>query len=495
MTRTKILVLALALLLALLSSGCEREQPPSFLVISLDSVRADDLGDVVGGEPVAPILTALRDESAAFAWGISPAPWTTPAMMSLQTGYMPPVHGVEEHDRALASSVPTLAERLRERGYRTAAVMPAVTLRAEYGFDRGFEFFDFEMYGHALISSPSLVGRVQNHLTRFAGEPFFVWVHMWDPHYNYIPEPPYDRLFDEGAKPPTEDVQCLKWVENAVTPEEALYLRGRCRAEIRYTDDYVGQMLDTLDELDLAEDTIVVVLGDHGESFLEHGWLGHTNKVTDTNVHVPLFVHWPGKLAPSSFDDPVTTAALAPTILRLAGADSESFGSLPPLPLEGLWDLEDQELAALSPISRTVRRGCYTSLHQERLKYVLDFRNCTEALFDLEADPGEQLDIAKARPEDLARLRETLSQRYLEMAELGIPRAMMPVEIVEEAQSQLRTLGYVAAGGGGDGHDDHTTVGCAMGTPQDIDTFGDMVYDEPCPEEGVRACLDRISRQ
>lgn len=494
MTRARTLTLSLLVLLSLLAAGCEREQPPSFLVISLDSVRADDLGDVVTGDPVAPHLTALRDRSASFSWGVSPAPWTTPAMMSLQTGHLPSVHGVEEHDRALASSVPTLAERLRERGYRTAAVMPAVTLRAEYGFDRGFEFFDFTAYGHALISSPGLVGNVQNHLTRFAGEPFYVWVHLWDPHYNYIPEPPYDRLFQEGTQPATEDVQCLKWVERPVSEEEALYLRGRYRAEIRYTDEYVKQILDTLEELDIADDTVVIVLGDHGESFLEHGWLGHTNRVTDTNVHVPLFVHWPGKLAPSVHEPPVTTAALAPTILELAGADTEGFGSLPPLPLEGLTAPEEEEIGALSPISRTVRRGCYTSLHEERLKYVLEFRNCAESLFDLEVDPGEQNDLAASRPGDLERLREILSRRYAEMAALGVPRAMMPPEIVEEAQSQLRTLGYVAAGGGDDDHG-HTTVGCAIGTPTDIDTFGDAVYDEPCPEEGVRACLDAISRR
>lgn len=473
-------------------AACGPERRPSIVVVSIDSMRDEQVEARVGTEPVAPTLAALAEESVVYERAIAPAPWTTPSMMSMSTGLDADAHGVEEHDRALSGRVELLAERFREAGYRTAAIVPAITLRAEYGFERGFEVYDFESFGHNRISSPSLVGKVQFRVEEWRDEPFFIWVHLWDPHYNYIPEPPWDTVFERGEPPETEDVQCMKWIHEPVSPEEAEYLLAKYQGETRYTDEYVAQLLQTLEATNLRDDVILAVLGDHGESFLEHGWLGHTNRVDDTNVHVPLMLNWrAGGLEPQRHEGAVSIASLGRTLLRLAGLQHRDFGALPELPLPGRPETRDGEASARWPLSRTVRRGCFASLHADDLKYVLDFRTCRESLFDLGADPDETEDLAAQRSDDVARLRGVLAARYRANRDLSIPRASMPAEIVESSQARLRTLGYVA-GGGGDAAGDNAQVACAAVTPQGRDAFGDLVVDEPCPEGGVLDCLDAL---
>ena len=481
-------VLLILLSLALAAGGCRRERP-SVLLISIDSLRADETGRSIGGQSVTPTLDQLATRAVVFGQAVSPAPWTTPSMMSLMTGLDPAAHGVEEHDRALAGSVETLAERFRAAGYRTAAIVPAVTLRAEYGFARGFEDYEFESFGHNRISSPGLVGRVQYRLERWRDEPFFIWVHLWDPHYNYIPGPPWDTAFVRGEEPPNRDVQCLKWVRNPVTPPQAEFLRGLYEGEIRFTDDWIGRLFETIRRLGLERRLIVAIVGDHGESFVEHGFLGHTNHVYEPNVHVPLMLLAPGRLEPARIDRPVSTAGLGRSVLRLAGLGADGFGALPELPLPGAPPPGDASPWA-APCSRTIRRGCQVALRERSLKYVLDARTCRESLYDLDRDPGERTDLSGTRGPDLARLRRALHERWKAIAALRVPRASMPPEIVEQAQAQLRTLGYVGGGGGGDAKGDAAQVSCARVRPQGRDAFGDLIVDEPCPEGAVMRCLE-----
>ncbi|GAB4376220.1 MAG: sulfatase-like hydrolase/transferase [Acidobacteriota bacterium] len=478
--------LSILLLLAALA-GCSSERP-SVLLISIDSLRADEPGRVVGGQPVSPTLDALAAQAVVYEDAVAPAPWTTPSMMSIMTGLDSAAHGVEEHDRALASSVETLAERFRRAGYRTVAIVPAVTLRGEYGFSRGFEEYEFESFGHDRISSPSLIGKLRYRLEQWRDEPFFAWIHLWDPHYNYIPQPPWDAAFVRGQEPSNRDVQCLKWVRNPVSPDEAEFLRGLYEGEIRFTDDWIARLFETIRGLGLEDRLIVAIVGDHGESFLEHGYLGHTNNVHAPNVRVPLMLRAPGRLAPGRVRRSVSTAGLGRTLLDLAGIGGADFGALPALPLPGSPDPAGGPWAA--PLTRTIRRGCQVGLVDGSLEYILDARTCAERLVDLAADPAGRADVTSERPDDLARLRRVLAERWQAIEALRVPRASMPAEIVEQARDQLRTLGYVAAGGGGpDAGGDVAHVGCAQVRPKGRDAFGDVIVDEPCPDGAVRRCL------
>ncbi len=421
-------VTMLALAAAALAGAACRSDRPSVLLISIDSLRADEIGRTIAGEPVTPTLDELARGAVVFEQAMAPAPWTTPSMMSVMTGLDPAAHGVEEHDRALAGSIRTLAQHFRAAGYRTGAIVPAVTLRAEYGFERGFEQYEFESFGHNRISSPSLIGKLRYRLEQWSDEPFFLWVHLWDPHYNYIPQPPWDAMFVQGEEPENDDVQCLKWVRNPVSPEQASFLRGRYEAECRFTDDWIARLFETIRRLGLERRLVVAIVGDHGESFVEHGFLGHTNHVFEPNVHVPLMLFAPGRLQPARIAQPVSTGGLGRTLLQLAGLDGRDFGVLPALPLAEGAGHDDSPWSA--PCSRTIRRACQVALREGALKYVLDARACRESLFDLDADPGERRDVAGERPEDTLRLRTALAERHEAIAALDLPRASMPPEVV-----------------------------------------------------------------
>ncbi len=468
--------------LLLLAPGCGPRRP-NVLFISIDSLRHDEVGAVREGKQVTPRLSALARESLVFDRATSAAPWTTPSVMAMMTGLPAAAHGVLRHDRCLASSVPTLAERFREAGYRTAGFAPAVTLRPEYGFGRGFEVYDYEQYGHDRVSSPELAGKVIHRIEAWKDEPFFAWVHLWDPHYNYNPPPPWNAAFRRGTKPRSTRINCLKWVPDPVTREEADWLRGQYEGEILYTDRYVGEMLDALERLGLRDRTIVVVVADHGEAFLEHHWLGHTNRVDETLVHVPLLLRAPG-VAPGRIEVRVSTTRIGATLLRLAGIDPAGFGMEPPLPLD------PARARGVPALAETERRGCFTALVGDRYKLVVDHRTCRPALYDLEEDPGETRDLAGEQPGRVAGMMRTLRERMEEIRRRGVPRAMLPREIVEEAEARLRSIGYMQGRTPGDGNTGVNRVVCdgvVLEGPRDA--FGDVQAAPPCPPDGVFSCL------
>lgn len=481
-------VLGLALILILLSGpgiGC-RKAPPSVLLVSIDSLRYDDAFGSASGVRIAPTLDRLGREGVFYSRAYTTAPWTTPAMMAVMTGLNPLAHGVEEHDRALASSVPLLAQRFQKAGYHTAAFVPEITLRPEFGFARGFDQYDLQQFGHQLISSPTLIGKVQNLLetSRKSDQPLFIWVHLWDPHYNFNPPPPFDQKFREGTAPPSQDVQCLKWQPNAVSPDGARFLRGQYRGEIAFTDRVIGELLDYLKQQKLDEKTLLVVLGDHGEAFQEHGWLGHTNRVDEELLHVPLMLRWPGHLSPAEVTQQVSTDQVGRTILDLAGLESTGFGTAAVLP-------RSPSAPSAQPIlvAETLRQNCLTALREGQEKYVLEQRGCVEQLFDLKADPGEAHNLAASRPERVRFFRGLLRGEVDRISALAIPRGALPQGIGGEAEQALRDLGYVGSRTAGPG-----PGGCVFAPATGRrDTFGDTEVDS-CPDRGLEACLKAWGR-
>ncbi|HHN75590.1 MAG TPA: hypothetical protein ENK10_10205, partial [Acidobacteria bacterium] len=356
-----------------------------------------------------------------------------------------------------------------------------------YGFARGFEVYDQDNFGHNRLSSPTLVGKVLARLEEWKDEPFFIWVHLWDPHYNYIPPAPWNGYFRAGRQPPRQDVQCLKWVENPVSREQALWFMGQYRGEVAYTDRYFGQILEQIEQLGLAEQTVVAVMADHGEAFLEHGWLGHTNRLDETLIHVPLMIRRPGKEA-GHIDRVVSTAGVGRRLLEVAGIDGATFGDLPALPASPDGTADERPI-----VSRTIRRGCWTALSTTRYKYLIEHRRCREWLFDLKQDPGEATDISAAQPERLLEMRHALAEELRRERALGVARAMLPREIVEQAEARLRSIGYV--GGAQTGGGDAKTVTCArIADPGKVDAFGDTAA-EPCPEDAVSRCLESVEKQ
>jgi arylsulfatase A-like enzyme len=451
--------IVVGLLAGLLLGGCggfgtggSRNDFPNVLLISVDSLRSDHADGVAGSIGTGPRLAALASEGTSFRTVTACAPWTTPSMMSALTGLYPWSHHVRDHNFSLSPKAALLAERLKALGYETGAIVPSATLREDFGFSRGFDFFSNGRYGHDVITSPAMTGEALNWLAGRTGKaPFFCWIHFWDPHYNYLPPAPFDRSFDSGWRPPDGTAYNLTVLKNspwAVKKEEAAYLESQYRGELLYTDKYVGELLDFLDEKGLRDKTLVVLVGDHGEAFEEHGWLTHTMTVYEEMTRVPLVVRWPGRIpAGRRIDRPVSLVNLAPTLLDLVGqpaAGEEMEGaSLRPL-------IEDRPAELPPVVSETIRQQSVASLRDGEWKYVLDMDTCKGELYRLSADPGESRDLSQSAPQDAARLRADILRFYSDR-----PMAVrIPLVRVEEQRSEdtalLRSLGYLATDRFGD---------------------------------------------
>lgn len=434
---------------------------PHVILLSIDTLRADSLACSGAPESRAPHLDALAGDALCFTHASSSAAWTLPAMASVMTGVAPQVHGAVHLRSRVPDGLPTLAEVLRHAGYRTAAFVSSTVLGPQANLAQGFDelhAWPGPWLGHSLGASlltarvprfrqeeappDALADAATDWLEEHHEEPFFLWVHAFDPHAPYGPPPRYLR----GTPPPGGRLRFEGWDEEAIragtwvpTAAERAWIRQLYLAEVRWTDDAAGRLLGALQNLGIYDDALILVVSDHGEEFWEHGSYGHGHTLYDELLHVPLLVKLPAgaKNQIGPITTPVTTASLFATVLDACGlplpAGHPAAVSLlrepaPALVSQGLNRYEDR---------RAVRFG--------RFKYIHWTMSGREELYDLERDPGERADLASSSPAELAAGR-----RLLEGFETGARQARQLLRLPEEeaaeidrhTQERLRSLGY-----------------------------------------------------
>lgn len=268
---------------------------PNILLVSIDTLRADHLHCYGYSRQTSPTIDRLAAEGVLFETVAAPTSWTLPSHVTLLTALAPEQHGVVHHWARLGPESLTLAEVLRAAGYSTAGFVSAPYLGASYGFSQGFDLFDDAIatsgsaarWYDSIITSPRLYQRVGDWLTRWDDEgrerPFFVFLHMWDVHIDYIPPPPYDRLFDPDYRGTItgENLFHSERIHKDMDPLDLRHIVSLYDGEIRYTDHYLGKILQVLERLDGLDNTLVVVTSDHGEEFFEHGRIEHKNALYD----------------------------------------------------------------------------------------------------------------------------------------------------------------------------------------------------------------------
>lgn len=265
------------------------------LLITLDTTRADHLGYAGYASARTPNLDRLAAEGVDCADTYSPVPLTLPAHCTILSGLYPPGHKVRNNGSYfLAEPVTTLAELLGRRGYRTAAFVSSFILDSRFGLDQGFAVYDDDLaQGGAKTyqserNAASVFASFSRWLSGHDGGKFFAWIHFFDPHAPYAPPEPYRSAF-------------------ADSPYDG---------EIAFVDRYFGEVIDLLEEKHLLENTLVVVAGDHGEAFGEHGEHGHSVFCYEENLRVPLIFRAAGHLpAGMRLEQKACLADVMPTIL------------------------------------------------------------------------------------------------------------------------------------------------------------------------------------
>lgn len=407
------------------SMACGRaaSAPTNVLIVTLDTLRADHVGAYGYAAARTPALDALAARGARFAQATTTTPLTLAAHTSLFTGTFPGAHGVRDNTGFhVNDELTTLAEVLAGRGLRTGGFVSAFVLDSRWGIAQGFGDYvdDFDLsedVGPGLDSiqrrGDETVSSAIAWLDRDTATPFFAWVHLYDPHA------PYAAPAEFASRFPASPV-------------------GSYDAEIAYTDSQVQRLLDALQRSGRLDDTLVVVLGDHGEQLGEHREQAHGFFIYDASVQIPLILAGPG-IEPRVVPDQVRIVDVMPTVLDLLGVPAPAGvqgASLRPA-LGG----EPQPLLALA--ESWYPRYHYgwselTAVRDGRFKFILAPRR---ELYDVTTDPGETTNLAatdRARADAMERALRALVARTTRDGAAAGPAAMAP-----EVEQKLRALGYV----------------------------------------------------
>lgn len=489
------LALAIGLLAAL--GGCASERgrpPPSILLVVLDTTRADAVSAYGDGRAVTtPTTDRLAAAGLRYARAYSHAPWTLPSHATLFTGLTPTQHGVSWRSTWAPDALVTLAEALAAAGYETAGVSENPWVSAAFNMTQGFARFavttGFTLARDAPERSPDraeTVMAVGDWLrTRRADRPFFLFVNFLDAHLPYLvrnenPFLPAGVTAGE-ARAVSQDPSDY-FCHAGSRGRDLAILRGLYQGGVTAADAKLGAVLDLLGAAGLDRDLITIVTADHGEHFGEHGLVGHQFSVREPLLRVPLVLHGLPGVAPAIIATPVTLADVMPTLLQVAGArvpEGLAGRRLPTAPgaraaaggdaraiIAEHDDSADQHASEEPEVARLIRasnqaarRGCppdarvfgeMRAVVRYPLKLVWYARYPAE-LYDLEADPGEERDLAAAEPAAVASLLAEMERRKEQHPAPG-PGAPggAPGTLAPEVRERLRALGYLGDAPGPD---------------------------------------------
>ena len=467
------------MLLAVLSAwlgGCsafeKSPSEPNVIILLMDTLRADHLGCYGYHRNTSPLLDSLAQKGVVFGKCYAPSDYTQASTAALFTGRYPFSHGYINSNYVLEEANLTMAEIFRERGYATAAFVANGLAGKKYRMDQGFELH-FEK-NRALATE--IVEEAAAFITQHSEQPFLVYLHFFDVHDPYrIPTSYHDRFADiRGFEVNMRDTLLLEkrimqawwgkdqgWGDGAeqlhaleayFADYERLY-----DASISYWDETLGILLGTLVEQGLDQRTIIAIVSDHGEQFLEHGYFGHANSGYDQGLHVPFILLDPfsSELAGTRIDDPVSLIDVLPTLLarldmeipnqvqgseRWALIQGRARGDQISSPPAGVYS--EGTFALNRPFGTLIQ-----TYREGNLKLILDRHRDAKELYDLGKDPGETRDLFAAEPLIAARLYDKLRQHYNRNFLIFAQEKKSKMEREKEKLRELRSLGYIASGG------------------------------------------------
>jgi len=451
------LLVGCALALPLLVGGCREAGPPNLVLISIDSLRADRLGCYGAERDTSPAIDRLAEEGVRFETAVAPTSWTLPSHVTLLTGLSIPAHRVAGPKQRIDAARTLLAEHLAGVGYETAGFVSAPFLAHAYGFDRGFSVYrnfasieesarpvtlKSHRESHADENAPAVIGAALEWLgEREPGAaPFFLFVHLWDVHYDYIPPEPYDAIFDPDYQGDLDvrDYSFNRSIDENLPERDLQHLWALYDGEIRWLDSQLKPLLDALREGPHSGRTMISLVSDHGEEFFEHRRKGHWQTLFEESVRVPWIIRYPGEIrAGTAIGGVASLEDVAPTLLALIGA--------PPLP-----EATGRNLATHVRSGRAAKRPVLLNLEKmvalrgPSWKVIAPGEGGPPLYYDLEEDPEER-DPRPARRVAPGALRELRRRMATELARARSLHweGSGPAELEPDLQEKLEELGYI----------------------------------------------------
>jgi len=401
---------------------------PNVVFITIDTLRPDHLGCYGDKQIGTPNIDTLAADGTRFERAYTAVPVTLPSHTVIFTGTYPTLSGV--HDFAankLSPTQATLASVLKDNGYTTGAVIGSAVLDSRFGLNHGFDFyydhFDFNRLQESNLDEMERPGNIVadvtlDWLSKNYQKKFFLWMHLYDPHYPYRPPPPYSEQYKDR-------------------PYDG---------EIAFADAQVGRLIEFLKNKGLYQNTLIILSGDHGESLGEHGEKTHGFFIYNATLHVPLIIHLPGDIHARTVQNLVNLADLMPTVL--AALDVQI-----PAQVQG-----QSLLPLISPKKEDNARSLYAETFLPRLHFNWSELRGVETenyhfidapkpeLYDLRKDPGETHNLfaeKKAVTEEMRVRLAKLIQQYTAGQELAEKTGLDPA-----LMERLKSLGYAGFSGG-----------------------------------------------
>ena len=451
------------------------------ILVSLDTLRADRLGVYGNRRNLTPNLDRLARQGALFEQVWAPFPNTLAAHASLFTGLTPGQHGLLPGvDARMPRDTRTLAGAFSEQGYRTVAFTENAFVSSAYGFDLGFDRYHNgpEVSENELFPGTGSVtfGKAAAWLKQRPPGPFFMFVHTYEVHAPYTPardertqlllyrlSPGYEGAFEFTYHPLSEIAHNSDQI--LLSPIELARIESLYDAETWTVDRQLGSLLDTLNDLGLADSTLLVVTSDHGDEFSEHGYMGHGETLHTQALQVPLIFRLPGRVpAGLRVSAPVGLGDVGPTVASLLGMPPP-FANTPARDLTPLLANPLDPVAADQPVFSELSSSmgaCQgldsvdfdiwamanmdcsydgVALRDERYTYIESAATGARQLFDRRADPGELRDIAASQADLVAAYHEAVNGYRKRNEEHETHTA--PTNIDPITHEKLRALGYI----------------------------------------------------
>jgi arylsulfatase A-like enzyme/Tfp pilus assembly protein PilF len=443
-------------------------QHPNVVLITLDTTRADRMGFLGSGRGLTPNLDTLARTATIFSRAYAQVPLTTPSHATILTGTYPQFNHVNYMGDALGKGLPSLPEIFSRNGYKTAAFVGALVLdptKLAPGFDRGFDDYDAGFHRrrpgednyHSLERrGEDVLNRALAWLNKHPTGPFFLWVHLYDPHDPYTPPEPYRTRYESE-------------------PYDG---------EIAYTDSIVGKLLNELRTRGLFDGSLIAIMADHGEAFGEHGEQHHGIFLYDETIHVPLLFKLPRQTTATKVESRVGLVDVAPTILQAAH-----------LPVPGV--MQGQSLfssrtagTARQQSASNLQRAVYSESGYGHLSFGWSMLKAWRGgnylyidapeleLYDQGTDPEATHNLAL----DSKAVVETVAAQMAEFRRKTVAESTDKTPLTAEQTENLHALGYMgsAAAVSGDSKDD------AGADPKQKIGIANLLYDAMVDTENQR---------
>ena len=417
---------------------------PNVIILGIDTFRGDHASHNGYQRKTCPNIDQIGEKGIVFTNAFSTTSWTLPAFHSILTGLYSRSNGVFMMNNSLDKSHITLAELLKNQGYKTAGFISGDFLKSPYGFNQGYDQYDESVArqpgieSFANISSDKLTKLALPWIRKNRNHNFFLFIHYWDPHYDYIPPDPYDTVFDPDYQGAIDgrNFKHSKEVHPDMPRRDLEHIIALYDGEIASTDEHIGKLLQALQGWNIDEKTVIVVVADHGEGFFDHGQKTHGVTLYNEEIHVPFIFYIPSLEQAKTIEHSVSTVDIVPTLCNLLkinhpmGTDGTSL--LPFINSNG--DLSRDEVYAelWHKLIAVIR---------DEWKLIYNTETGEFQLFNLKNDYREKNNLIQIDTNKAEEMKQMVLNFLLKKKAIAAKSAKTKLD--EQILEQLKSLGYI----------------------------------------------------